>query len=43
VSTWRSPVIRCHCGHGFAKQYVRDDRLPRIELATNNVHDYRRE
>jgi len=37
------PVIRCHCGHGFAKQYVRRDRLPRVEPASNNVHDYRRE
>ncbi|HEY6371040.1 MAG TPA: hypothetical protein VIX37_10700, partial [Candidatus Sulfotelmatobacter sp.] len=27
-------------GHGFAKQYVRDDRLLRTEPATNNVYDY---
>jgi hypothetical protein len=26
--------------HGFAKQYVRDDRLLRTEPATNNVYDY---
>src|SRR5258705_13130220 len=24
-----NPVIRSHYGHGFAKQYVRDDRLLR--------------
>jgi len=35
-----NPVIRSHYGHGFAKQYVRDDRLLRTEPATNNVHDY---
>ena len=34
------PVIRSHYGHGFAKQYVRDDRLLRTEPATNNVYDY---
>ena len=39
----RSPLTRCHCGRGFAKLYVRRDRLARIEPATNNVHDYRRE
>jgi hypothetical protein len=33
-------VIRSHYGHGFAKQYVRDDRLLRTEPATNNVYDY---
>jgi len=36
-----NPVIRSHYGHGFAKQYVRDDRLLRTEPATNNVYDYR--
>jgi hypothetical protein len=36
-----NPVLRAHYGHGFAKQYVRDDRLLRTELATNNVLDYR--
>jgi hypothetical protein len=35
-----NPVIRAHYKHGFAKQYVRDDRLLRTELATNNVYDY---
>lgn len=35
-----NPVIRSHYGHGFAKQYVRDDRLLRTEPATNNVSDY---
>jgi len=35
-----NPVIRSHYGHGFAKQYVRDDRLLRTEPATNNVYDY---
>jgi hypothetical protein len=25
---------------GFTKQYVRDDRLPRTEPATNSVYDY---
>ena len=35
-----NPVIRSHYGHGFAKQYVRDDRVLRTELATNNVYDY---
>ena len=34
------PVIRSHYGHGFAKQYVRDDRWLRTEPATNNVYDY---
>ena len=34
-----NPVIRSHYGHGFAKQYVRDDRL-RTEPATNDVRDY---
>src|SRR4030095_13042439 len=34
------PVIRSHYGHGFAKQYVRDDRILRTEPATNNVYDY---
>jgi hypothetical protein len=33
-------VIRSHYGHGFAKQYVRDDRLLRTEPATNHVYDY---
>jgi len=35
-----NPVIHSHYGHGFAKQYVRDDRLLRTEPATNNVYDY---
>jgi hypothetical protein len=35
-----NPLIRSHYGHGFAKQYVRDDRLLRTEPATNNVYDY---
>jgi hypothetical protein len=35
-----NPVIRSHYGNGFLKQYVRDDRLLRTELATNNVYDY---
>jgi hypothetical protein len=35
-----NPVIRSHYGHGFAKQYVRDDQLLRTEPATNNVYDY---
>jgi hypothetical protein len=35
-----NPVRRAHYGNGFAKQYVRDDRLLRTELATNNVYDY---
>ena len=35
-----NPVIRSHYGHGFAKQYVRDDRLLRTEPATNDVRDY---
>jgi len=35
-----NPVIRSHYAHGFAKQYVRDDRLLRTEPATNNVYDY---
>jgi hypothetical protein len=35
-----NPVIRSHYGHGFAKQYVRDDRILRTEPATNSVYDY---
>ncbi len=35
-----NPVIRSHYGHGFAKQYVRDDRILRTEPATNNVYDH---
>lgn len=35
-----NPVIRSHYGSGFAKQYVRDDRLLRTEPATNSVYDY---
>ncbi len=35
-----NPVIRSHYGHGFAKQYVRADRILRTEPATNNVYDY---
>jgi len=34
------PVIRSHYAHGFAKQYVPDQRLLRTEPATNNVTDY---
>lgn len=33
--------VRSHYGHGFVKQYVRDDRIVRTEPATNNVYDYR--
>jgi DNA-binding transcriptional ArsR family regulator len=35
-----NPVIRSHYGHGFLKQYVRDDRLLRTEPATHSVYDY---
>jgi len=35
-----NPVLRAPYGNGFAKQYVRADRLLRTELATNNVLDY---
>ena len=35
-----NPVIRSHYKNGFLKQYVRDDRMLRTELATNNVTDY---
>ena len=35
-----NPVIRSHYRSGFAKQYVRDDRILRTEPATNNVYDY---
>jgi hypothetical protein len=35
-----NPVIRSHYAHGFAKQYVRHDRLLRTEPATNDVTDY---
>jgi hypothetical protein len=35
-----NPVIRSHYRHGFAKQYVRDNRLLRTEPATNDVRDY---
>ncbi len=35
-----TPVNRSHYGHGFLKQYVRDDRLLRTEPATNHVYDY---
>jgi hypothetical protein len=34
------PVIHSRYRHGFAKQYVRDDRLLRTEPATNRVYDY---
>ena len=34
------PVIRSNYGHGFAKPYVRDNRLLRTEPATNDVRDY---
>ena len=34
------PVIDSRYGHGFAKPYVRDDRLLRTEPATNRVYDY---
>jgi hypothetical protein len=33
-------VIHSRYGHGFAKPYVRDDRLLRTEPATNRVYDY---
>jgi hypothetical protein len=33
-------VMRAHYQHGFVKQYVRDRRILRTELATNNVLDY---
>src|SRR5438045_7055547 len=33
-------IRRSHYGHGFLKQYVRDDRLLRTEPATNSVYDY---
>jgi hypothetical protein len=36
-----SPVIRSHCGNGFAKHYVRDRANLRTQPATNNVYDYR--
>lgn len=35
-----NPVIRSHYRHGFIKQYARDRRLWRTELATNDVTDY---
>jgi len=35
-----NPIIRSHCAHGFAKQYVRDDPLLRTEPAANDVTDY---
>ena len=35
-----NPVIRSHYAHGFAKQYVRDDRWLRTEPATHDVTDY---
>jgi len=35
-----NPVIRSHYGHGFAQQYVRDNRLLPTEPATNDVRDY---
>ena len=35
-----NPVIHSHYGHGFAKQYVRDNRLLRTEPPTNDVCDY---
>ncbi len=35
-----NPVIRSHYRHGFVKQYARDHRLWRTELATNDVTDY---
>ena len=31
-----NPVLRAPYGNGFAKQYVRDNRLLRTELATHN-------
>src|ERR1700686_1012565 len=33
-----NPVIRSHYGHGFIKQYVRDDKNIRTIHATNNVN-----
>jgi hypothetical protein len=35
-----NPVIRSHYRHGFIKQYARDRRLWRTELATNDITDY---
>jgi hypothetical protein len=35
-----NPVIRSHYGHGFLKQYVRDNLMLRTEPATNDVRDY---
>ena len=35
-----NPVIHCHYGSGFIKQYVRDHLNLRTEPATNNVADY---
>ncbi len=35
-----NPVIRSHYRNGFLKQYARDHRLWRTELATNDVTDY---
>lgn len=35
-----NPVIRSHYKHGFIKLYVRDERMVRVEAASNNVYDY---
>lgn len=35
-----NPAIRSHYRNGFIKQYARDRRLWRTELATNDVTDY---
>jgi hypothetical protein len=36
-----SPVMRSYYHNGFAKHYVRDHDVLRIEAATNNVTDYK--
>ncbi len=35
-----NPVMRSYYKNGFAKHYVRDHDILRIEAATNNVNDY---
>jgi hypothetical protein len=37
---WGNPVMRSYYKNGFAKHYVRDHDILRIEAATNNVNDY---
>ena len=36
-----NPVMRSYYQNGFAKHYVRDHDVLRIEVATNNVKDYK--